>query len=327
MSLDPHSLTSPRPVWPDYFADPFVLKSGKTYWAYGTAPGDPQGRQFPVLRSDDLLHWTHAGHALQPLRDPPAFAYWAPEVAEKDGRFFLYYSASTSRSDEHHRLRVATADCPAGPFIDSGAELLPGHGFTIDAHPFRDPGTGRWYLYFASDYLQDEPHGTGLAVVELADDMLHAVGKPKTVLRATCDWQIYQRNRDYKGKVWRAWHCVEGPFVVHRQSQYWLIYSGGAWNTPNYGIGFAIADHPMGPWHHDAELHARGPTVLRGTNELVGPGHASIVSGPDDKTDWLVYHAWDSAHTARRMHVGRLKWTPTGPVCDTMSAPGKTGKD
>ncbi len=26
---------------------------------------------------------------------------------------------------------------------------------------------------------------------------------------------------------------------------------------------------------------------------VIGPGHHSIVLGPDDKTEYLAYHAWD----------------------------------
>src|SRR5688500_1212190 len=201
-----------NPVWPHYFADPFVLRVGRTYWAYGTAPAAEDGKQFPVLRSEDLVNWQYVTHALVPLRDPAAFTYWAPEVAERGGRFCLYYSATATPSDEHHRLRVAVADRPQGPFTDVGRELLPGQGFSIDAHPFRDPRSGRWFLYFATDYTDDEPHGTGLAVVPLAGDMVSVAGAPRRVVRASCDWQVYERDRDYKGRKWKAWHCVEGPF-------------------------------------------------------------------------------------------------------------------
>src|SRR5438445_131999 len=96
---------------------------------------------------------TRAARAARATRATRASAYWAPEVAQGDDeRFYLYYSATTTRSDEDHRLRVAVADAPQGPFQDSGRLLFPDAGFTIDASPFRDPQTGRRYLYFAQDY-------------------------------------------------------------------------------------------------------------------------------------------------------------------------------
>ncbi|HLL88410.1 MAG TPA: glycoside hydrolase family 43 protein [Tepidisphaeraceae bacterium] len=309
----PRSITYTNPVWPHYFADPFVMRSGGAYWAYGTGPAGRDGRQFPVLRSDDLVHWKAAGHALAPIEGARPDAYWAPEVAERDGRFFLYYSASTSASDADQRLRVATSDRPEGPFVDSGRLLLPDQGFSIDAHPFRDPRDGTWYLYFATDYLEDEPHGTGLAAARLAPDMLGIAGPVTTVVRASCDWQIYERDRDYKGRRWRAWHCVEGPFVVPHGGRYYCLYSGGAWHTESYGLGFAVADHPLGPW---ADERAKlGSTVLKGVpDRVLGPGHNSVVVGPDDRTLFAVYHAWDPNKTARRMCIDPIDWTDHGPV-------------
>jgi GH43 family beta-xylosidase len=208
---------------------------------------------------------------------------------------------------------------------------MPAGGFSIDAHPFRDPRTGRWYLFFAADYTADEPYGTGLAVVALTDDMTGVDGPPRVVVRATCPWQVYEYNRNYKGRVWPAWHCVEGPFVLFHddpalspsKGRYWCLYSGGAWNSENYGVGYAVADDPLGPWTDDFARH--GPTVLTGVPEkVISPGHCSVVIGPDDRTPFVVYHAWDAAHTARRLCVDPLFWSPDGPRCDGPSHEPRT---
>src|SRR5947209_3855671 len=58
-----------KAVWPNYFADPFVLRVGDTYFAYGTdAPDRPTlrstGREFPVLPSDDLCNRQLVGGVL-----------------------------------------------------------------------------------------------------------------------------------------------------------------------------------------------------------------------------------------------------------------------
>jgi len=37
--------------------------------------------------------------------------------------------------------------------------------------------------------------------------------------------------------------------------------------------------------------------------------------GPDGKTDYLVYHAWDPQLRARRMCIDPLVWEQTGPRC------------
>jgi beta-xylosidase len=306
------SITYTNPVWAGSFADPFVLRYQGTYYAYGTGPRTASDRIFPVLTSPDLVHWTPAGGAMQPLAHQEDSYYWAPEVAERDGRFFLYYSvADSTSSDETHRLRVAVSESPTGPFMDSGNLLMPEEGFTIDAHPFRDPADGRWYLFFARDYF-DQRAGTALAVAPLAEDMISLAGPAITVLRASADWQVYERDREIYGRRFAAWHTLEGAFIVPHAGLYYCFYSGGNWQTPDYGVGYAVADRILGPYREPET----GPVVLRGVSgHVLGPGHNSVVLGPDEQTEFLVYHAWDLDRTARRLCIDPLRWSPEGPRC------------
>ncbi|RIK42379.1 MAG: glycoside hydrolase [Chloroflexi bacterium] len=305
-----------NPVWPSEFADPFVLKWRGEYYAYGTSsvlhPAAP-GHRFPVLHSTDLVHWSHVSNALAPLDHLPHGNYWAPEVAEQDGHFYLYFSAGESHADETQRLFVAVADDPRGPF-QTVAPVLPDEGFTIDAHPFRDPADGRWYLFFAKDYF-DERVGTGLAVVPLAESITAVAGPVQPILRASADWQIYERDRQLYGQRWPAWHTVEGPSVVFHEGRYYCFYSGGAWHSFDYGVSYGVAEQVLGPYRD--EWSSQGPGVLRAVpGQVLGPGHNSVVRGPDDQTDFLVYHAWDAERTARRMCIDPLYWTEDGPRCD-----------
>lgn len=316
-----------NPVWPGYFADPFVLRWRNAYFAYGT--GEPAERDptatgasvFTILRSHDLVAWERVGAALAPDPAEQRNAFWAPEVAERDGRFYLYYSTAPEGRDELHRLRVAVADDPRGPFRSIDAVLPESEGFCIDAHPFRDPRSGRWFLFFAKDFFEERA-GTGLAVVPLTDDLLRAAEPSRPVLRANADWQIYERNRALYGRQWTAWHTVEGPCVVAHEARYYCFYSGGNWQTHEYGVSYAVADHPLGPWQHAAET---GPVVLRQREgEVLGPGHNSWIVAPDGRTELLVYHAWDPARTARRMCIDPLVWTPAGPRCSGPSTTEQT---
>lgn len=307
-------ITYQNPVSPGYLADPFVLRWKDEYFAFGTGPTADDGRIFPVLHSRNLAEWNPVGGALNPVRDPLLTAYWAPEVAVREGRFYLYYSGAPGPGDETHRLRVAASDHPAGTYTDLGRVLLPDEGFSIDPHPFRDPRDGRWYLFYARDFF-DKRVGTGTAVVSLAEDMVTSTGVSRNVVRASADWQIYERNRTIYGRQWETWHTVEGPFVVYHEDRYYCFYSGGAWQSENYGVAYAVADHPLGPYiDHGSDA---GPTVLRGIpGAVVGPGHNSVVLGPDNRTEYVVYHAWDAARTARRMCIDPLVWTPDGPHCE-----------
>lgn len=294
--------TFTNPVHREVLADPFVLKWNGRYYAYGT----PAAGAIPVLTSIDLVEWAPAGHALD--LPAPGSCYWAPEVAYDNGRFFLYYSCGGAEG-EGHQLRVAVATSPAGPFRDEGAVLDAEDPFTIDAHPFEDDD-GTWYLFYSRDFLEGDRVGTGIVVDRLVD-MVGLAGERATVVRPHAEWHVYERDRRWYERVW-DWYTLEGPFVRRRDGRYWCFFSGGAWRAPNYGVGCAVADHPLGPYTTVGD--AEGPVVLTTVPErAIGPGHASIVVAPDNVTDYLVYHAWDPALTGRYMCIDRLDWTPSGP--------------
>lgn len=310
------AITYQNPVWPHYFADPFVLRWRDEYFAYGTGEGlEGDGRgglsAFKILRSRDLVTWEPAGAALT-VEPGDAQSYWAPEVAEHAGKFYLYYSKAPAGKDELHRVRVAVAEHPVGPFREAGAVMPESEGFCIDANPFRDPKDGRWYLFFAKDFFEERT-GTGLAVAPLTPDLLKADGPSQPVLRANADWQIYERDRTLYGKKWTAWHTVEGPCVVAHDGRYYCFYSGGNWQTHDYGVSYAVADHPLGPWQHAEQAE---PVVLRQRpGGLLGPGHNSYTVAPDGRTGVIVYHAWDQNRTARRMCIDAIHWSAHGPRC------------
>jgi len=256
------------------------------------------------------VSWRSLGDALT-LHDDAFEALWAPEVAYHNGAFYMYYSAG-GEEGQGHRLRVATATHPAGPFEDSGVVLTPDEPFTIDAHPFRDDD-GQWYLYYCCDFLDAEGGervGTGVVVDRLLD-MTRLAGERRIVVRPHADWQLYERQREWYGRSW-DWYTVEGPFVREHDGVYYCFYSGGAWREPNYGVSYVVADHPLGPFVSEGDTG--GPRLLRTRPGLVvGPGHASVVSGPDNVHEYIVYHAWDAEQTARLMRLDRLHWTERGP--------------
>lgn len=248
------------PVYREYFADPFVLQiSDGSYIAYGTGRPPAVGDAvFEALTSPDLLRWESHGPVLPRLPAALGDEYWAPEVVESDGAWWLYYSVG--RGIVGHHVRVARADHPLGPFVDQGVNLTPDESFAIDAHPFRDLD-GSWHLFFARDVLDHSRPGTHLAVVPLSA-MDATAGPPVAVLEPHADWQIFERARAMYGSTY-DWHTLEGPTVVHRAGRYWMTYSGGAWTGDGYAVSWATASDPAGPWSHAPD----GAEPLLATND------------------------------------------------------------
>ena len=138
-----------NPVYAADVPDPSVKKIGKFYYVFGTTGNQrlPDGRIFSLLRSRDLVHWESLGGALVPPSANASYQYWAPEITESRGRYYLYY-AQGDDVPEHFVIRVGISDQPQGPYVDSGAILqdCETNRFTIDPYPFRDDD-GQWYFF------------------------------------------------------------------------------------------------------------------------------------------------------------------------------------
>jgi beta-xylosidase len=291
------------PAYEGYFADPFVLRIDDRYIAVGTGT-IAGGRVFAMLSSPDLVSWAPEEAALNRLPDDLGDEYWAPEIAFADGRYWLYYSVGHGIAGHH--IRVASSVDPLGPYTDEGVDLTPAESFAIDPHPFRDDD-GRWYLFYARDVLDDPRPGTQLAVASL--DSMTSLAEASPALAPYADWQLYESGRSMYDSVYE-WHTLEGPSVVRRGGRYWMTYSGGAWTGEGYGVAWAAADHPLGPWTPASD---EAPLLLRTTaGGYRGPGHNSLTTAPDGR-DVIVFHAWNDDLTMRRMFLHYVEFGADGP--------------
>jgi GH43 family beta-xylosidase len=292
--------TYENPVYHQELPDPFVLKFCGEYWAYGSGLQE-NGRAFPIVRSRDLVHWEEVGFALEALPGD-ADCYWAPEVTYDNGRFYMYYSVGDEAWME---IRVAIAEHPAGPFVDSGHRLTT-EPFAIDAHVYQDDD-GMRYLFYAIDYLEHTHIGTGTARDRMLD-LFTLAGEPRPVTRAAHDWQVYDPNRAEKGGV--RWHTIEGSFVLKHKGLYYQMFSGGNWQNVSYGVSYAITDtlDRPGEWSQVADGEQVLPILRTIPGKVIGPGHNSVVRGPDNLQLYCMYHRWSEEGEIRQLAIDPLDW-------------------
>ena len=305
-----------NPVYPHSFPDPFVLKFRGEYFGYCTGDAD-DGNIFKIIRSTDLVNWEFVGSAMEPLGSRPPF-YWAPEVNYDNGKFYLYYSAGNEILME---IRVAVSDRPDGGFVDAGVRLTK-EEFAIDAHVFID-SDGTRYLFYATDFLEHSHIGTGTVVDRMAD-WKTLEGKPRPVTRAKYDWQVYDPARKEKGGV--RWHTVEGPTVLKRKGKYYEMFSGGNWQNKSYGVSFAIANSMnfTDEWEQFSDGERILPILRTIPEKVIGPGHNSVVRGPNNRELYCIYHRWTEA--GRVLAIDRMDFAGdrlfvAGPTTDEQPAP------
>ena len=115
-----------------------------------------------------------------------------------------------------------------------------------------------------------EAMSTPIHAQRLSDDGSQLVGEERIVLVNDLDWEG---------------HLIEGPWVTRQDGRYYIFYAGNDFGTPAYGIGVAVADHPLGPYAK------QGEPLLKSTRSWWGPGHASVAPGLDEQPQ-LFFHAF-----------------------------------
>ncbi len=291
--------------------DPFVMRYGDRYYLYGTTAGDG----FKCWRSSNLVDWSAAGEGGYAYKATAESwggnTFWAPEVVYYKGKFYMVFSCQPAKDKEFTaRICLAVADKPEGPFKDMRAPLFDNGWSCIDGHIFIDED-GSAYLFFdkvgavgdawgekAEGYLYGIIYG-----VRLKDDLGGIAGEPVKCLEADQRWEL----------GWSAGQprtrCDEGAFVFKHDGKYYMTYSANYYADPNYGIGYATAVTPLGPWTKSKD----NPLVKKNASIGVsGPGHNSITESPDRKELFMVYHTHGDPE--RVVNIDRLVFEKDGAV-------------
>ena len=260
-----------NPVIPGDFPDPSVIRVGTDYYATATTGG--WSPHFPILHSKDLVNWKIVGAVFYKKPDWIKSDFWAPEIVEDKGRFFVYYTARRFEAKNKKGtlcVAVAVAQQPEGPYTDKGTLVCQEMG-SIDADFVRDEN-GKPFLIWKEDG-NDRQQPTWLYAQELDESGTKLLGAPHKLFRNTEPWE---------GGV------IEGAYILRRDGWFYLFYSGNACcgSSCNYALGVARSKTLLGNW----EKNPANPILAE--NEIWQcPGHGSIVETPDNRS-FLLYHAY-----------------------------------
>jgi beta-xylosidase len=340
------------------FGDPYVLQTKGKYYMYGTGAGAKNG--FAAYSSTDLVTWKEEGQVFYASNrngwsDSTAAwdgAYWAPEVYEHNGKFYMFYSAqwkhNPSKELENFRIGVAVANSPTGPFIDLANKPVFDPGYpVIDANVLFDK-SGKMYLYYSrccykhsveSDVATwakqqgwyDTIEESWVYGVELKPDFSGVIGEPVLQLRPPVkmdDKQAEWESRSVTSKeVNRRW--TEGSAIFKKGDTYYMMYSANYFGGKNYAVGYATSKSPLGPF----KKAANNPVLQKNTEKggtVTGTGHNSVTYSPDGKEMFCVYHARTLATGDDRVvFIDRMKilkdgtLVVDGPTTTPQTAPGR----
>lgn len=276
-----------NPVITGDHPDPSIIRVGKDFWA--TCTSSAWGPLFPLLRSTDLVNWEQTGAVLSRRPDWAVGDFWAPEISEFNGKYFVYFVAR--QTNGRLSVSVATADQPGGPYTAHDPIVAQEDG-SIDPAPVVDTNGVRYLIWKQDGNSRGQP--TPIWLQRLNDDGTKLVDAPHELIRNDAAWE---------GGV------VEGPFILRRNDWFYLFYSGNGCCGAgcNYALGVARARSLQGPW----EKNPANP-ILAGNETWKCPGHGSIVQA-ERGGYFLLYHAYSANGTIFTGREGLLDEVKFGP--------------
>lgn len=288
-----------------------VGAEGEPWYVYSTGDERENAGAVQVRRSTDAgATWEYVGTAWGPSDSPrwaqeavPGVAnYWAPELYQHDGTWYLYYAASTFGSNRSViGLRTSPTLDPADPdyaWTDRGEVW---RSEPSDAYNAIDPGIvedadGTPWMTFGS-------YWSGIQAVELSWPSGLPVEDAAPVGLAS---------------RLASPHAVEAPYVVPHDGWFYLFVSQDACCQgvdSTYRIAVGRSRDVTGPYvtRDGTDLLVDGGDVLLETaGDLVGPGGQSVSGGV------MAFHYYDAAAGGTpTLALRELAWDEGWPVLTT----------
>ena len=278
--------------------DPALIKEGQTYYLFSTRAG------IAVRCSEDLVRWRLCGDVFGHL---PGWAVedvkglrglWAPDISFFNGRYHLYYSASTFGSNRSSIGLVTnrTLDLASDKYRWEDQGKVVGSAAADDWNAI-DPNIvldeeGQPWLSFGSFW-------GGIKMRKLDP----ATGKLSAEDQTLYSLASRPRTKELPG-------AIEAPLIIRKNGYYYLFVSfdfccRGVNSTYNIRVG--RSRKVTGPYVDRSGrpmMEEGGTLVLAGEGRWRGPGHCAILQ--EKGGDKLVYHAYD----AERRGIPTLRITP-----------------
>lgn len=246
----------------DYMADPATHVFNGRVYIYPSHDRDAhvgendngdhfQMKDYHVLSTDDLMEGEIIDHGkVLDVDDIPwaGAQLWDSDVAEKDGKYYLYFSMKDKTGVFH--IGVAVADRPEGPFIPQPDPIR--GSYSIDPCVFKDGKD--YYIYFGGiwggqlQWYKDNqlvenaalPKGTEVAlrpkVARLSEDMLQFAEPPRDLVLLDENGEPIVAEDPH--------HFFEASWMHKYKGKYYFSWSTG----DTHLLCYAIGDNPYGPF-------------------------------------------------------------------------------
>jgi len=286
-TLHAQQKTFTNPILPSG-ADPWVIyKNGYYFYTNST------GRNLVIWKTKSVVDMRNALRKVAwvpPVGMPYSKELWAPELHYINHKWYMYFAADDG-SNDHHRLYVIenpSSDPTLGKWTFKGQLGDETNKWAIDASVFENKG--KLYLIW-SGWEGDVNGEQDIFIAEMKDP--YTVSSKR--VRVSAPIYSWERNGDLHDAANPPHVSVnEGPEILKHGNKIFLIYSASGCWTDNYALGMLTAN--AGSNLLDSASWRKSPEPVfkqSPENGVFATGHNSFFKSPDDKQDWILYHAND----------------------------------
>jgi len=258
--------------------DVTVVREGDLYYLFGTGGG--------AWISSDFVNWKYQAVDVRSGRLPVA-----PHVVKYNGAFYM----SGNSAPLYRAPGIMGPYEVVGPWTNEKGEPWTGvsngkpwtGAFDVDIFVDDD---NKPYLYFPGRSTD------GIYVTPLdPKNLSHFAAAPKHLFGFD-NAQVWERWGDKNEYANVGW--IEGPWMFKRNGTYYLEYSASGTQWLSYATGVYTAKSPLGPFTYSP----RNPLMRKTTGIVTGPGHGSVVKGPDG--NWWAFYTIVMANPPGGRRIG-----------------------
>jgi GH43 family beta-xylosidase len=203
---------------------------------------------------------------------------WAPELHFINNIWYIYFTANDGGGDESRRIYVLenTSKDPLSDnwnLKESINTKYPGLDGTVFSHE-----ECLYFLYAGYGHFPD--YGSAIYISRMLN--------PWTIE----DKNIQLSKPEFDWEKQGGMAINEGPVILKKNNKIILIYSASTTWSDDYCLGMLMVDDTKDLLNPSSWVKSKEPVFKKCLlNGVLAPGHNSFTKSPDDKEDWIIYHA------------------------------------
>lgn len=272
-----------------------IMREDGVYWTFGTGTG-AGGLPINALYSTDMVNWQRGPSPIAPNTYPnwingkvPGFDgnFWAPDIIEMKGKYYLYYSAFSASQGMHSAIGVMVTDSLNNPnwqdlgmLVSTNDDPVSSAGFSvnaIDAGVYRDTAGKVWMIYGS--------HYAGIFIRQLNPD----------------NGKLMNNTRYPAVGSGGDWNEFEAAQVQYLNGYYYLFANLAdccKGKESDYYIVMGRSTSPTGPFldKNNVDMWNYGGSAVLSTEGIyIGPGHFGYLRHGEQDLATIHYYDGNSA--------------------------------